>query len=89
MKRGIWAHRKRARSGDETETGEALGGGGEGGSRYSAGDSAAVRSGGEGLRIVIAGLRGEDSVAELCRKEGINQYSVVFPVSTSWTVWSD
>src|SRR6267378_2858720 len=24
-------------------------------------------------RIVIAGLRGEDSVAELCRKEGINQ----------------
>jgi transposase len=22
---------------------------------------------------VIAGLRGEDSVAELCRKEGINQ----------------
>jgi transposase len=25
------------------------------------------------VRIVIAGLRGEDSVAELCRKEGINQ----------------
>src|SRR5512146_3326720 len=25
------------------------------------------------IRIVIAGLRGEDSVAELCRKEGINQ----------------
>ena len=24
-------------------------------------------------RIVIAGLRGEDSIAELCRKEGINQ----------------
>src|SRR6201987_4378916 len=23
--------------------------------------------------IVIAGLRGEDSIAELCRKEGINQ----------------
>src|SRR5450755_4429123 len=25
------------------------------------------------VRIVIAGLRGEDSVAELCRTEGINQ----------------
>ncbi len=25
------------------------------------------------IRIVVAGLRGEDSVAELCRKEGINQ----------------
>jgi transposase len=25
------------------------------------------------VRIVIAGLRGEESVAELCRKEGINQ----------------
>ena len=25
------------------------------------------------VRIVIAGLRGEDSVAELCGKEGINQ----------------
>jgi len=27
----------------------------------------------EKVRVVIAGLRGEDSVAELCRKEGINQ----------------
>src|SRR6202795_1414682 len=27
----------------------------------------------EKVRIVIAGLRGEDSVAELCRTEGINQ----------------
>jgi transposase len=25
------------------------------------------------IRIVIAGLRGEDSVADLCRKEGIHQ----------------
>jgi len=25
------------------------------------------------IRIVIAGLRGEESVVELCRKEGINQ----------------
>ena len=27
----------------------------------------------EKIRIVIAGLRSEDSIAELCRKEGINQ----------------
>ena len=27
----------------------------------------------EKVRIVIAGLRGEDSIAELCRKEGISQ----------------
>jgi transposase len=27
----------------------------------------------EKVRIVIAGLRGQASVAELCRKEGINQ----------------
>jgi transposase len=27
----------------------------------------------EKVRIVIAGLRGEDSIAELCRKEGLNQ----------------
>src|SRR6201986_484905 len=27
----------------------------------------------EKIRIVIAGLRGEDSIAELCRKEDINQ----------------
>jgi len=26
----------------------------------------------EKIRIVIDGLRGEDSVAELCRREGIN-----------------
>ena len=27
----------------------------------------------EKIRIVLGGLRGEDSIAELCRKEGINQ----------------
>jgi len=27
----------------------------------------------EKIRILLEGLRGEDSVAELCRKEGINQ----------------
>jgi transposase len=27
----------------------------------------------EKIRIILAGLRGEDSISELCRKEGINQ----------------
>jgi transposase len=27
----------------------------------------------EKIRIVLAGLRGEDSIAELCRREGISQ----------------
>jgi transposase len=27
----------------------------------------------EKIRIVLEGLRGEDSIAELCRHEGINQ----------------
>ncbi len=27
----------------------------------------------EKIRTVVAGLRGEDSIAELCRREGINQ----------------
>ena len=27
----------------------------------------------EKIRIVLEGLRGQDSIAELCRKEGINQ----------------
>ena len=27
----------------------------------------------ENIRILLEGLRGEDSIAELCRKEGINQ----------------
>ena len=31
------------------------------------------RSPEEKIRIVLDGLRGEDSIAELCRKEGINQ----------------
>jgi len=28
---------------------------------------------GEKIRIVLDGLRGEDSIAELCRREGISQ----------------
>ena len=27
----------------------------------------------EKIRIVLQGLRGEDSIAELCRREGLNQ----------------
>ncbi len=27
----------------------------------------------EKIRIVLEGLRGEESIAELCRREGINQ----------------
>ena len=30
-------------------------------------------SGGEKIRIVLEGLRGEETVAELCRREGINE----------------
>src|SRR5262245_64734292 len=42
----------------------------------------------EKIRIVLEGLRGEDSIAELCRKEGINQnlyyrWSKEFLVATS------
>ena len=29
------------------------------------------RSAGENIRIVLSGLRGEDSISELCRREGI------------------
>ena len=32
-----------------------------------------VHSAEEKIRIVLAGLRGEDSIAELCRREGIAQ----------------
>ena len=31
----------------------------------------------EKIRIVLEGLRGEDSIAELCRKEGINKSTTV------------
>ena len=40
----------------------------------------------EKIRIVLDGLRGEDSIAELCRREGINQnlyYRWCSPVSGS------
>ena len=47
----------------------------------------------EKIRIVLAGLRGEDSIAELCRREGIAQSlyyswsrSSSRPASGAWRV---
>src|SRR5262249_21707151 len=37
------------------------------------GSETAFWSAEEKIRIVLEGLRGEDTIAELCRKEGINQ----------------
>jgi transposase len=38
----------------------------------------------EKVRIVIAGLRGEESIAELCRKEGLTKiYTIAGPRSFS------
>ena len=36
------------------------------------------------IRIVLEGLRGEDSIAELCRKEGIAQNRITPGRRTSW-----
>jgi hypothetical protein len=47
-KREFLAHFNRGRSGDEIESGAAIGGSGEGGTGYPAGDPAAVLSGGKG-----------------------------------------
>jgi transposase-like protein len=44
---------------------------GEGHPRYS--PTRRRYSAEENIRIVLEGLRGESSIAELCRKEGINQ----------------
>ncbi len=39
----------------------------------------------EKIRIVLEGLRGEDSIAELCRKEGINSnIYYLFGPKSSW-----
>jgi hypothetical protein len=35
---------------------------------------------------VITRFRGEGSIAELCRKEGINQNSITAGLGTSWTL---
>ena len=38
----------------------------------------------EKIRIVLDGLRGEDSIAELCRREGISGASTISGLRTSW-----
>jgi len=38
----------------------------------------------EKIRIVIEGLRGEHSIAELCRREGINAISITNVARTLW-----
>ena len=44
----------------------------------------------EKIRIVLEGLRGEESIAELCRKEGIcttaGQRSFLRPARSAWPV---
>ena len=55
---------------DETEINEQERPGGENGSGYSPQDTQAV-SAEEKIRIVVSVLRGEESIAALCRREGI------------------
>ena len=38
----------------------------------------------EKIRIVLDGLRGEDSIAELCRREGIAQTCITNDPRSSW-----
>lgn len=38
----------------------------------------------EKIRIVIEGMRGEESVAAICRKYGINDSYITNGVKTSW-----
>jgi hypothetical protein len=40
----------------------------------------------EKIRIVLTGLRGEDSIAELCRREGIGQQSLQTRLPSLWRV---
>ena len=55
---------------DETESRNTEIIGGEGHQGYRPGDPQALWRGGK-IRIVLDGLRGEDSIAALCRREGI------------------
>ena len=43
----------------------------------------------EKIRIVLEGLRGEDSIAELCRREGIapNMYYKWRATKVAWNFW--
>ena len=44
-------------------------------------------SAGEKIRIVLEGLRGEDSIAELCRREGINNTPRALPLVLEYLGW--
>ena len=55
---------------DETEINEQERPGGENGSGYS-GKTRKQYTAEEKIRIVVSGLRGEESIAALCRREGI------------------
>ena len=73
MRKGEFAAHRNPEEGHD-ETARQAGSAERGGSRQ--GYSASHRrhfSAEEKIRIVLEGLRGEDSIAELCRKEGIAQ----------------
>ncbi len=69
-KGGFLAHRSLSRSEDETEirAGEGTGGKGLKDIRRATRRQFSAE---EKIRIVLEGLRGEESIAELCRREGI------------------
>ena len=69
------AHRNVQRDEDETAFQFGEGPGREGRQGHPQGDTQAIfgRGAEEKIRIVLEGLRGEDSIAELCRREGIAQ----------------
>ena len=71
-KGGFLAHRSLSRSEDETEirAGEGSGGKGREDIRRATRRQFSAE---EKIRIVLEGLRGEESIAELCRREGIVQ----------------
>jgi len=72
-KSGFWAHLNRARSGNENESADGFGRGGEKRVWDTRLANRRQYSAEEKIRIVVAGRRGEDSLAALCRKQGINQ----------------
>ena len=71
-KGGFLAHRSLSRSEDETEIGAGERTGDTSREEYPPCDAAHF-SAEDKIRIVLEGLRGEDSIAELCRREGIVQ----------------
>ncbi len=76
-KGGFLAHRSLAESEDETEIWAGEGIGEKGREGHPPRDAAAFFSAGQEaedkIRIVVEGLRGEHSIAGLCRREGIVQ----------------